>query len=208
MLGPYAKEQVDLADLERAKVEAAALTAAADKAAAWREIAWRYYDRGDLVECRKARRTALASIEPIQEPFLRSLHYVLLADLDLELGDRFDARQRVRRAIAAEAGPAGLGSPPLFQGLAQSSTAPVIIGVMVRAGFAQDAMRAVGSSVENCPQAAWWALGAFCALDGKAGELEPLLESVPDEKTKATLSMGVVHGLYERLREGHAASSR
>lgn len=176
-------------DVAKIKAKAEAAEKADERCSLWREIAWLCHRAGDPDECRQALDTATACAAEISDSFQRSVSYVLIADLVIELGDLEEARELVDKAMEAEK---DLG---IFRGLSAFTTAPVAVGVLIRCGQIEETFGLARTYGDEEDAGIWRAIGAFCASVRRTDEIEKRLHEIKSDKIKGYLCLGVSYAL-------------
>jgi hypothetical protein len=178
-------------DQQEARIDK--LRDAADRTSAWRQFAWRSYRAGDRPRCLRAIGKCLETGERIPGKMadLKALNNVLVADLYLELGQKKEAEETVRKTAS---------TPPtrnIFENLGAFTTAPLVVSVYVRTGHIAEAIE-VAEEIKEQNEIAWTSLGVFSALEGELKPIEQLLQTTADERIKAIVCAGVAQGLQEK----------
>lgn len=158
-------------------------------AAAWRGIAWYYVQNDSREEALEAIARGVAITKTIDRPYPRSISFVLLADLYLELGETEQALRLIPDAKSSEA-----NMMPLMRGLTSFTTGPAIIGVLVRAGQVDrvfEMLRSSGSEASS----GWMAFGEFCAETGRLDFAARLIDDPLAATSKAWFAAGVADAL-------------
>jgi pentatricopeptide repeat protein len=189
---------VNLNDLSEAEKTAAALKETLDRAEAWRRIAWEYCRKNDLERCRNAIQKSLDSAETLPREFRRTVTYISLAELYLELGDRESAKRMAQKAEAAE-----MSVTELAGGMNDVLTVPWLLSVLVRIGDVEQAVAILEKMQEQEFKTdwAWAAWAAMCAMEGNRNAVDRAIEKAGSDRTKAMICVGVAVGLHEKQRE-------
>lgn len=185
-------------DIGEIKAKAEASEGAGERTSLWRQIAWLCHKGDDADGCCQALDTATRHAEEISDSYQRSINYVLIADLRIELGNQEEARNLVDKAREAEK---DLG---IFRGLASFTSAPVAVGVMVRCGKIEEAFELARTYGDEEDGVIWQSLGAFCASVGNTDEVERQLEKIESDEIKGYLCLGVWYALRKDEMTTHA----
>ncbi len=191
----FADVELATDDVIEVRAKAAGASNADERTSLWRQAAWLCHKANEPDGCREAVDAATRHVEKISDDYRRSVHYMLIADLEIELGNCEEAKKLVERAKTAEG---GLG---VFRDLWQFTSGNVAISVLVRCGAIDEAFNLAQVDVGGGGRSDWLALGSCCAAVGKASEVEGRLDKIESDGIKAHICLGVYQALQAHEME-------